>query len=196
MELLVQADERALLWLNGWPEHLPWLGTIVRAVVSDYLVPVLLSLVLLGLWFSGATAEARERNQRGVMTAILGLAFANLVVQVINHFVFRPRPFTTLEVSLLFYRPTDSSFPANPVAVGFAAATGVWLWNRKVGAVLFGVAAVFALSRVYAGVFFPLDVLGGAALGASISLLVAVLLRWAGPLPTLVLRLARAVYLA
>ena len=127
---------------------------------------------------------------------MLGLGFASLAVQVMNHFLYRPRPFETLEVSLLFYKPTDSSFPANPVAVGFAVATGVWLWNRKVGAVLFGVAAAFALSRVYAGVFYPLDVLGGAALGAGISVLMAVVLRLIEPLPTLVLRLARAVYLA
>jgi len=196
LELLVRADERALLWLNGWVGHFAWLDAIVRAVVSDYLVPVMLCLALLGLWFTGATGAARERNQRGVMIGMIGLGFANLAVEVMNHFVYRPRPFTTMEVSLLFYRPTDSSFPANPVAVGFAVATGVWLWNRRVGTALFGVTAVFALSRVYAGVFYPLDVLGGAAIGAGVSLLVAVLLRLAEPLPTLVLRLARAVYLA
>ena len=196
MELLVRTDERALLWLNGWVGHFPWLDTIVRAVVSDYLVPVLLSLVLLGLWFSGLTAGTRERNQRGVMTGMLGLGFANLAVQVMNQFLYRPRPFTNVEVSLLFYRPTDSSFPANPVAVGFAVATGVWLWNRKVGTVLYGIAGGFALSRVYAGVFYPLDVLSGAALGAGIGLLVAIFLRLIEPLPSLVLRLARVVYLA
>ena len=196
MELLVRADERALLWLNGWVGHFAWLDAIVRAVVSDYLVPVMLCLVLLGLWFTGATGAAREHNQRGVMIGMIGLGFANLAVQIMNQFLYRPRPFNTMEVSLLFYRPTDSSFPANPVAVGFAIATGIWLWNRRVGTALFGVAAVFALSRVYAGVFYPLDVLGGATLGAGVSLLVAVLLRLIEPLPSLVLRLARAVYLA
>ena len=196
MELLVRADERTLLWVNGWVGHFPWLDTFVRAVVSDYLVPVLLCLVLLGLWFAGATATAREHNQRGVITGMVGLGLASLAVQVMNQLAFRPRPFTNLEVSLLFYKPTDSSFPANPVAVAFAIATGVWLWNRKVGTVLYGIATVFALSRVYAGVFYPLDVLGGAALGAGISLLVAVVLRLVEPLPSLVLRLARAVYLA
>ena len=193
---LVRADERALLWLNGWVGHFPWLDTIAQAVVSDYLVPVLMSLVLLGLWFTGVTASARDRNQRGVLTALLGLAFGNLSVEVIDQFLYRPRPFDTLEVSLLFYRPTDSSFPANPAALGFAIGVGVWLWNRKVGTALFGVAAAFALSRVYAGVFYPLDVLGGAALGAAASLLAMGLLRWVEPLPTLALRLARAVYLA
>ena len=196
MDLLERTDETAFLWLNGWVGHFPWLDSVVRAVMSDYLAPVLMSLVLLGLWFTGATAAARERNQRGVMAAILGLALANLATEIIDKFLFRPRPFDTLDVSLLFYRPTDSSFPANPAALGFAIATGVWLWNRRVGTVLLGIAVVFALSRVYAGVFYPLDVLGGAAIGAVASLLAAMLLHWVEPLPTKVLRIARAVYLA
>ena len=196
MELLARADETALLWLNDWVGRFPALDAIVRLVVSDYLIPVLLCLTLLALWFAGRTASSRERNQRGVITALIGLGFANLSVEIMNNFVFRPRPFADLEVTLLFYRPTDSSFPANPAAFGFAVATAVWLWNRKVGAVLFGLATLFAFSLVFAGVFYPLDVVGGAAIGVIVSLLVALGLRRIEPLPTLALRLARAVYLA
>ncbi len=196
MELLESADERALLWLNGWVGHFAWLDAVVELVVSDYLVPVLLALALLGLWFSGANPAARERNQRGVMVGMVGLALANLTVQITNHYIFRPRPFASFDVSLLFYRPTDSSFPANPAAVGFAIATGVWIWNRKAGTLLGAIAALFGLSRVYAGVFYPLDVGAGAAIGVGVSLAVSVALRLVEPLPTLVLRLARTLYLA
>ena len=196
MELLVQSDERALVWLNSWAGHFPWLDSIVKWVVSDYLVPVTLSLILLGLWFHGSTPGARERNQRGVMTAVVALVLANLTVELMNHFIYRPRPFETLDLSLLFYRPTDSSFPANPAAVGFAVSVAVGFWNRKIGVALLAVAAIFSLARVYAGVFYPLDILGGAAVGATGSLLGALLLRWMEPLPSLALKLARSVYLA
>lgn len=196
MDTLERIDEETLLWLNGWVGHFAWLDAIVRLVVSDYLVPVLLSLVLLGLWFAGKTEAVRNRNQRAVLTALVGLGFASLVVDwLINPLLFRPRPFADHELSLLFYQPTDSSFPANPAAAAFAIATGVWLWNRKAGVVLLGLATVFALSRVYGGVFYPLDVLGGAAIGIGISFAVKLTLLWIEPLPTRVLRLARAVYL-
>ena len=194
---MVRADETAFLWLNSWVGHFPWLDTIVQWVVSDYLVPVMLALALVGLWFHGATATARERNQRGVLTAVLGLALANLAIEVIDHNLpFRPRPFSALPTSLLFYKPVDSSFPANPAAVGFAIGVAVGLWNRKIGVALLAIAAVFSLSRVYAGVFYPLDILGGAAVGATGSLLGALLLRWAEPLPSMFLKLARSLYLA
>ena len=196
MELLTRADESALLWLNGWVGRFPALDAIVRLMVSDYLIPVVLSLVLLGLWFAGGTSALRERNQRGVMTAMLGLALANLTVEAFNQFLFRPRPFSELEVSLLFYQPTDSSFPANPAALGFAIATGVWLWNRKAGSAMLVMAAAYSIARVYAGVFYPLDVIGGAAIGTLASLLATLALRLAEPVPSRVLRFARSLYLA
>ncbi len=192
----MQADEAILLWLNGWVGRLPWLDAVVRLVVGDYLVPVLLALSLLSLWFTGTTAAFRERNQRAVITALLGLGLANLAVEGLNQFIFRPRPFADLQVSLLFYRPTDSSFPANPAAIAFAVATGVWLWNRKVGTTLAVVGILFALARVYAGVFYLLDGIGGAAIGVAASLAAMGLLRLSEPLPTLALRLGRAIYLA
>ena len=193
---LVRADEAALLWLNSWVGHFPLLDTLVQPLASDYLVPVMLALVLLGIWFHGANPAARERNQRGVMTAALGLAFANLSIEVLNRFMYRLRPFETLDVSLLFYRPVDSSFPANAAAVGFAVGVAILLCNRKIGVALMAIAAAYSLARVYVGVSYPLDILGGAAIGAVGSLLGALLLRWAEPLPSSLLKLARSVYLA
>jgi undecaprenyl-diphosphatase len=193
---LEAADQKAFFWLNGWVGHFSWLDAIARLVVSDYLAPMLLALTLLGLWFAGATEASRGRNQRGVMAAVLSLAFVSLVVQGLNQFIFRPRPFATFEVSLLFYRPTDSSFPANPAAVGFAIAIAVWLRNRRVGAALLIIAALYSLSRVYAGVQYPLDILGGAVIGLAAGVIATLVIRRFKPLPRLILRVARALYLA
>jgi undecaprenyl-diphosphatase len=196
LELLTRADESVFLLLYGWVGRFPALDAIARLTVSDYLVPVVLSLILLGLWFAGRTSALRERNQRGVMTALLGLALANLTVEAFNQVLFRPRPFSELEVSLLFYQPTDSSFPANPAALGFTIATGVWLWNRKAGSAMLVMAAAYSIARVYAGVFYPLDVIGGAAIGTLVSLVAALVLRLAEPVPSRALRFARSLYLA
>ena len=68
--------------------------------------------------------------------------------------------------------------------------------NKNGGVLLGAIAALFGLSRVYAGVFYPLDVVAGAAIGVGVSLAVSVALRLVEPLPTLVLRLARTLYLA
>ena len=169
---------------------------IVEVTVSDYLVPLTMALMLLGLWFAGHSKAHREHNQLGAMTAILSVAMANFIVELFNKFWYRPRPFEVLDVNLLFYMPTDSSFPANPAAFGFALALGVWIWNRKAGWMLLAPAVVFGLSRMYAGVFYPLDVIGGAAIGAAAALLCGYLMLIFKRIPLQVLRLARAVYLA
>ena len=75
-------------------------------------------------------------------------------------------------------------------------ASGMWQGSRKLGAFLYGLAALWGLSRVYAGVFYPSDVVAGALIGVAISYLVAVGLRLIEPLPTLVLRGARTLHLA
>ncbi|MBI4199985.1 MAG: phosphatase PAP2 family protein [Chloroflexi bacterium] len=196
MEILAKADERALLWLNGWAGRWPWLDALAQTVASDYLVPVAMGLMLLALWFTGGTPWDRERRQRSVFTALAGLTMASWVVLELNKVLFRPRPFQTLDLTLLFYRPVDSSFPANPAAVVFAIAAGVWLKDRRSGTALAAVGALYSLSRVYVGVFYPSDVLGGAAIGVATALLSALVLRWLEPLPRLLLRVARAIFLA
>ena len=169
---------------------------IVEVTVSDYLVPLTMALVFLGLWFAGHSKAHREQNQLGAMTAILSVAMANFIVELFNKFWYRPRPFEVLDVDLLFYMPTDSSFPANPAAFGFALALGVWIWNRKAGWMLLAPAVLFSLSRMYAGVFYPLDVIGGASVGVAAALLCGCLMLIFKRIPLQVLRLARAVYLA
>ncbi|MBI4234648.1 MAG: phosphatase PAP2 family protein [Chloroflexi bacterium] len=196
MATAAQADAAVLLWLNGWVGRFPWLDTAARLVVSDYLVPVLLSLLLFGMWFAGREPTLRERHQRAVLRAIIGMGFASLVVLIANHYVFRPRPFTQYELQLLFYMPTDSSFPSNPAVVGFAMATGIWTGNRSLGLVAFLGAGLWGLSRVYAGVSYPSDVVAGALLGMAATLLVSGALATIEPLPTLVLRLAQRFHLA
>lgn len=193
---MASVDTEVLLWLNGWVGKFPVLDSLIQALVSDYLVPVLGSLALLGLWVSGRNATRREQNQRAVMVGVISLALSNLAIMVVNQYYFRDRPFMDHPLNMLFYQPTDSSFPANPVAVAFAIATGVWSVNRPVGLALYVIAALFAVSRVYAGVFYPSDVAAGAVIGTLVAILVRLTLRFIEPVPTMVLKLARILYLA
>jgi len=75
-------------------------------------------------------------------------------------------------------------------------AIGVWLYNRKLGYILLVPAVAIAFGRVYMGVHYPLDIVGGflaAIVGVAIARLV---LRIAEPLPTNVITLMRKIYLA
>ena len=164
---MADADTALFAWLNGLTGTVG-LDSAARVVGSDYAVPATMGLTILAMWFVGRDAEDRMRRQAGVFVALTAVAFASWIVFAGNELYFRPRPFDAAldhEVAVLLYRPTDSSFPSNSAAVAFAAAGGVWLISRRAGLALFGLAVVYGTARIYGGVHYPLDVLGGAVVG-------------------------------
>ena len=183
-------------WLNGLLGRSEAVDDAVYLLVSDYFVPLCICFWMLGLWFQGRDAEKRNQNQRAVLGGAIGLGFANLAVLITNQFVFRDRPIADLELTNLLYAATDSSFPSNPAAVAFAAAMAVWLGNRRAGAPVFALAGVWCLMRVVNGLFYPTDILAGAAVGVSVSWLVVAGLRRIEPVTTWVLEGARFLRLA
>jgi undecaprenyl-diphosphatase len=188
------------LWLfkliNGLAGHTPLLDQVMQALVSDYVGPTVQVLGLLGFWFEGHDADERRENQRAVLRAAVALILSGALVGLCNMLHFRDRPFRYHEVNLLFYYPTDSSFPSNSAAVVFSFAITIWLRNRRWGWPMAALAAGFALSRVYCGVHYPADVLAGFALGAASAWLLTRYGRWLDRLFDLVIGLARRLYLA
>jgi undecaprenyl-diphosphatase len=152
-------------FFNGLAQRSPVLDTLIRLLMNDYLITTLLVLFLFGLWFSGETREVRQRNQLAVPLAVLSMFVGNLAIKLMNILFYRPRPFSSHAVRLLFYRPSDSSFPSNATSVGFSMATAVWFFNRKAGAAMYVLAFLLGLSRVCGGVHYPSDVLGGMLVG-------------------------------
>ena len=196
MDTVLSLDAIIVTVLNQGIGRWAILDHTAYLVVSDYFIPLTICFWMLGLWFRGPNADVRGRNQRAVLTAAISLGLANLVVLILNGFFFRERPFVHMELATLFYEPTDSSFPANPAAAAFAAAGAIWLANRRAGAVLFLLAALWCLARVYSGVFYPTDILAGALIGVVIAWLVTTCIRRIEPFPAWVLAGARFLHLA
>ncbi len=151
----------------------PWLDNTIRFLMNDYALTTALVLIPFGLWFAGRSSSERERNQRAVLSAVASMFLGNLVVKGFNLAFYRFRPFAFNEVNVLFYYPSDSSFPSNAAFVGFAIATSVWLYNRRVGLVLYVMALLLGLARICGGVHYPSDVLGGMLIGMFVAYLIA-----------------------
>ncbi len=182
--------------INQFVGTVPVIDWLARAIVNDYAVPTVMSLVAVALWFAGATSEERTRNQRAVIFIALAVLFCNALIKDMSYVYFRPRPFATETVKLLFYRPSVSSFPSIPVQVAFSFAAGAWYANKRVSKFLFVLGTLYALSRVYAGVHYPSDVIGGALIGAGMVYIVVRLDFIFVPLADLAIGIARRMQFA
>ena len=196
MQELANADETLFLGINGFVGTLPIVDRVAQWVVSDYLVPVGLALLLIVIWFMKQDRDARTRHQIGVLVALGSMSLSSLVVFILNMYYFRPRPFEDFDVSLLFYQPTDSSFPSNAVAAVSGIAFGIWGVNRTLGWMALSAVGLYGLARVYAGIHYPLDVIAGAAIAAPSTFLVFKLRDLLMPLPLWVVKFARVLRLA
>ena len=193
-------DHRLFEWINGLSGN-DVADAVMKFIANDYFVAVMLALMMLGLWFGGRSLRQRRINQWGVIWAAVGVGFTNLFIQILN-LVMKvdpwPRPFLAgHDYNLVFgYEPTDPSFPANSAAVAFAFATGVFMGNRKAGAVMYVIALLWGFSRVYVGIHYPLDILGGAVIAILVTWIFKKALFLFEPLPTLLLGIAKWLHLA
>lgn len=103
--------------------------------------------------------------------AVFAVLLAVAVNQPVAHAVAEQRPFAGFPSAVvLLHRSTDPGFPSDHATMAGAVAVGLFLVNRRLGAVTAALALVLAFSRVYVGVHYPGDVVAGLVLGALVVL--------------------------
>jgi undecaprenyl-diphosphatase len=109
---------------------------------------------------------------------VIAIALADGTSTVLKSLTDRPRPpLRYPEPKTLVSLPHDGSFPSGHAATSFAGATMLAFAFPRLAPFLYVLAAAIAFSRVYVGVHYPLDVLGGAALGALIAFALRLVIR-------------------
>ena len=189
-------DVSLLLWIGSFSGANPLIDYLIKQAAGDYLFPVYASLLLMWMWFSQKMPQQRNRYQVATLTAIASIGLTNFAVRAIMEMFPRSRPFEDLAIEILFYTPTDPSFPSNPVSVLATISTTIFIVSRRLGFALFCMTTALAFGRIYVGVAYPSDVLGGMMVGIASALLILVISRLAYPTLQLSLRIARVICLA
>jgi len=114
--------------------------------------------------------SAVYRRRGALLLTVVAIVVADVLTMAIKPLVERPRPFVRYpEPATLVRHPTDYSFPSGHAATSFAAATILSFAFPRWAPAFLVLAAAVAFSRVYVGVHYPLDVIGGAALGVLVA---------------------------
>lgn len=88
------------------------------------------------------------------------------IVVLLKWIVSAPRPFLYFDtINPLFYYGGYNSFPSGHATFFSALATALWFYHPRMGVVYFVCALVIGFARVASGVHFPIDIVGGFALG-------------------------------
>lgn len=148
-------------WLDPVFEGLSWVGTA--------------GAVWLVLALLGALAWRRPALLFTVAAADL---IADLGARGLQAGIGRDRPpLRYPDPRPLVELPHSGSFPSGHAATSFACAALLAWASPRLTAPLLLLAAAIAFSRVYVGVHYPLDALGGSALGLAVATALLLLVR-------------------
>jgi membrane-associated phospholipid phosphatase len=150
-----------------------------RAVSELRWEPATAAFIVLSAWWVKGTVFVAAGVARDVRTGrwvpVSGLAImasiglASLITGILKDAIGRLRPpLGMTDLSALVSLPSSSSFPSGHAATSFAAAVALSVLVPRLRVPALTLAALVALSRVYLGVHFWVDILAGAALGAAI----------------------------
>ncbi|GAB2798077.1 undecaprenyl-diphosphatase [Hymenobacter luteus] len=181
-DILRQADHGLLLALNGL--HTPWLDSVMvfASQAKSWLSGYLLLIVGLAYLF---------RRRAWALLPIIGasVGLADLIsARLFKPFFHRLRPSHTPDLGPLLHLPDGPGgplgFPSSHAANVTALATLLCLLlpprYRAAKGCAVAWATLVCLSRVYLGVHYPADVLGGALLGVALGFGGAAVYGWVG----------------
>ena len=154
-----------------------WESNIVLFVQEnlrfDFLDPIMQGITLLG---NGGILPIAvcifllmfKKTRKVGVTSSLSLIFEAILINLtIKKLVGRTRPYVVNEaIEYITNRPSDNSFPSGHTGCVFAVASVLfYMMPKKVGIPAMIVASLVGISRLYVGVHYPTDIIGGFLIG-------------------------------
>ena len=135
--------------------------------ISNYL-PYVFMATLVCMYLYGFHKESKALRRTAI--DIVTMTVIDMLLSfVIGYLYPEARPFVGHNVNQLIQHAPNSSFPSNHALGTMAIALGLIAPYRTCGIVFVCLAMLVGISRVYVGVHYPIDILGGFALALLIN---------------------------
>ena len=153
MDTILQLDQNILLFIQEYIRH-DWMDWFWK-----------------GITHLGDFGMIPKKTRKAGVASALALIIGTLITNVaIKNVVARIRPYEVIqELDLMIEKQKDFSFPSGHTCASFASAFAIYkckeVFPKKWRIAAMVLATLIALSRLYVGVHYPTDVLGGLIVG-------------------------------
>ncbi|BFH60120.1 undecaprenyl-diphosphatase [Paenibacillus azoreducens] len=157
--------------INDLGKQFPFLNP-AAVFVAEYMLYVL-ALAMLVYWFTRSS-----RNRMMVIQAGLAFVLAEIIGKLAGKIYEHHQPFAELpHVNKLIDHAIDNSFPSDHTILFFSVCVSFWLVRRMEGWLWLALACCVAVSRIWVGVHYPVDIAAGALIG----IISALFIYWLAP---------------
>ena len=158
--MMEELNRTLFLWINATPDSAAWLLKLATFIAKDLIAIVPMLIVALWLW--GPHSGIRELALKTGIALLYALAISWCIGQLFPH----PRPFAIGFGHQFLSHAPDDSYPSDHGTTIFTFALAFIFWHRVwSGVLMLAIGVAIAWSRVYLGVHWPMDMLGGLLVG-------------------------------
>lgn len=154
-------NDKILLLINGWAGKNALLDAAM-VFAAKYLVFVVFAIALGCMIYL-----ILQKKWRPVMYFFATLVMSFIVLYFMGLLTIDHRPFMDHQLTQLIAHAPGKSFPSDHTTVATAIALGILVFTpfKKLGWMLVVFAALIGFARIFVGVHYPYDIIGGLLTG-------------------------------
>ena len=152
-------------------QKFPFLDNLIVFTAQYLIYFVIASIFILAI-------KGGVKEKKALLVIILSLIFAEIIIKIFHLFYVEPRPFVTYNLEPLIKHLPDASFPSEHTTAMATVAFSYYFYRSKWTLLFLILMVSVGFARIFVGVHYPLDIVGGIALGFISVSLVWLLKSW------------------
>ncbi len=169
-------NEQIFYFFYNLSNKSPVFDTLVIFIANPFSYLVILAGIMF-LFYHHEILPSRNpifeliKKWREIFFVFLTWTSAWFVASVLKLLIATERPVNALPHIFPLFEKSGFAFPSGHATVFSALATSIYIRHKKIGILFFVAAVLIGVARVISGVHFPIDILGGFAIGITIAYL-------------------------